>query len=250
MGDIFKFFKHTPPLENRIDNAITILSQQKKKLEFLNIKIKNKEKILFNYIVSFIKQNNLIRAKIYANELAEIRKLIKNINKSILIHEQMILRLETIKEIEIVFSQLNQTLNAIKDVIIEVNKIMPELSSNLDIINNIAQDLIINTGVREIEQPIVRSSECNNIIKEASELLEERLKENIPIPPTNLNNKIDKYLIDYVKRKNGEFDINEFCKITKISKEEILRTIEKLSNKGLIRILVAEEALNGIYGCE
>jgi division protein CdvB (Snf7/Vps24/ESCRT-III family) len=252
VGVIFKFFfKHTPPLEQKIDNTINILSLQKRKLEFLIIRIKEREKKLFSYIVLFIKQNNLVKAKIYANELLEVRKIIKNINKSILICEQLILRLETIKEVRIIFSQLNQTLNSIKDVILEVNKIMPEFLNNLDNIDTIAQDIIISTEAKEInESTIIESSECSNIIKEVSSLLKDKLERDIPIPPVDVDNKIDEYLVKYLKRKNGEFDISEFCKITKFPKEEVLKALERLSNKGLIKILVAEEIFDGVYGCK
>ena len=62
------------PLKNRLDEAGKKLQLQIARLAEIDNKLQQKNNLIFNKIVSAKKSNNETYAKVYANELAEIRK--------------------------------------------------------------------------------------------------------------------------------------------------------------------------------
>lgn len=111
-----RFFKRAPPLKDTLNDSIIRLTQQKRKLEILSLKIKSREKALFNSVTIALERKDPERARIYANELTEVKKVQKNVKKSILILEQLIIRMETLKEFGTAFAQLKPAIEVVKQV--------------------------------------------------------------------------------------------------------------------------------------
>ena len=68
------------PLKHKIDVAGKQLENQISKLDKLENQLKSKNTMIFEKIVSAQKSNNNSHAKMYANELAEIRKIQNMVN--------------------------------------------------------------------------------------------------------------------------------------------------------------------------
>ena len=77
-----KFFRRSPPLKDALDNTILRLSQQKKKLDLLGCKLKARERSLFDSCTSALTKKDSERAKIFSNELVEIKKINKKIGRA------------------------------------------------------------------------------------------------------------------------------------------------------------------------
>ena len=74
--------KPDAPLKNRLDTAQKKLQLQITKLAEIDTKLQQKNNAIFEKIVSSKKANNETYAKVYANELAEIRKHQKMISNA------------------------------------------------------------------------------------------------------------------------------------------------------------------------
>ena len=87
--------KPDAPLKNRLDAAQKKLQVQINRLEEIDTKLKSKNDIIFEKIVNAKKSNDENYARVYANELAEIRKHEQMISNAKLSMEQIQIRLNT-----------------------------------------------------------------------------------------------------------------------------------------------------------
>ena len=74
-------FRPDALLKNRLDAAQKKLQTQVKRLAEIDTKLQQKNDVIFKKIVDSKKSNNESYAKVYANELAEIRKHQRMIKK-------------------------------------------------------------------------------------------------------------------------------------------------------------------------
>ena len=91
--------KPEAPLKHRLDVAQKKLQMQISKLGETEQKLKQKDSIFMDKIVEATKTNNQAYAKMYANELAEIRKTNNTVSNAKLSMEQVQIRLNTVSEL-------------------------------------------------------------------------------------------------------------------------------------------------------
>ena len=89
-----------------------------------------------------LKKNNREKAAICATELAEVRKLVKFLYNVQLAIERVILRLETIKELGDIVSDLKPALRLLQNVSQELFQVLPDVSSELDNVNSTIQETL------------------------------------------------------------------------------------------------------------
>ena len=89
-----------------------------------------------------LKKNNKEKAAICATELAEVRKLVKFLYNVQLAIERVILRLETIKELGDIVSDLKPALRLLQNVSQELFQVLPDVSSELDNVNSTIQETL------------------------------------------------------------------------------------------------------------
>src|SRR3972149_11258684 len=89
---------HQEPLKERIAQCVYRLKVNQNRLEGANLKTQQHDRALFDKCVQATATKDNARAPMYANEIAEIRKMAKITLRSELAIEQVILRLETIQE--------------------------------------------------------------------------------------------------------------------------------------------------------
>jgi len=133
-----------------------------------------------------IKNQNRERATIFATELVEVRKLIDTFSKTEITIERIILRLETIKELSIVVIELRPALSALQSVAKCINNVMPEMAYELEAVNDSLTDTLAITTMGS-PQPVVplnvKTPGAEEILKEVSEVLENKIMESLPEPP-------------------------------------------------------------------
>jgi transcription initiation factor IIE alpha subunit len=121
-----------------------------------------------------------------ANELAEVRKLLKLLTQTQIAIERIILRLETIKELSTIMIDLKPALTALKNVTANLVETMPDIACELDKVNDSIQDTLTVTKLSS-EQPITYSNlktpAGEEILKEVNNAIEQRLTEQLPEPP-------------------------------------------------------------------
>jgi hypothetical protein len=133
-----------------------------------------------------LKKNNREKAAICATELAEVRKLVKFLYNVQLAIERVILRLETIKELGDIVSDLKPALRLLQNVSQELFQVLPDVSSELDNVNYTIQETLHATKLSADENliPVGKKTEGGEeILKEVTCFMQQKIAETLPEPP-------------------------------------------------------------------
>ena len=133
-----------------------------------------------------LKKNNKEKAAMCATEIAEVRKLVKFLYNVQLAIERVVLRLETIKELGDIVADLKPALRLLQGVSQELFQVLPDVSSELNTVNQTIQDTLHATKLTTDETviPVGKKTEAGEeILKEVSCFMEEKLAETLPEPP-------------------------------------------------------------------
>jgi hypothetical protein len=140
-----------------------------------------------------LKKNNKERAAMCANEIAEVRKLIKFLYSVQLAIERVILRLETIKELSDIVVDLKPALKLLQNVSSELFQVLPDVSSELNNVNEAIRETLYVTKISADESLIPvgkKTAGGEEVLNEVSSFLERKLSETLPEPPaTSLPSK-------------------------------------------------------------
>jgi division protein CdvB (Snf7/Vps24/ESCRT-III family) len=166
-----------------------MLRVQHSKLEQASFRLKERDRILFQTCVNALNKKNKERAAICANEIAEVRKLIKFLYNVELAIERVILRLETIKELNDIVFDLKPALKLLQSVSQQLLEVLPDVSSELSKVNEAISETLYSTKITADESLIpvnVKTPGGEEILKEVSRYLEQKLSEELPEPPATL----------------------------------------------------------------
>jgi hypothetical protein len=133
-----------------------------------------------------LKKNNKERAAMCANEIAEVRKLIKFLYNVQLAIERVILRLETIKELSDIVVDLKPALKLLQNVSQELFQVLPDVSTELNNVNDAIHETLQVTKITTDASVIPvgkKTAGGEEILKEVSGFLEQKLNETLPEPP-------------------------------------------------------------------
>lgn len=172
-----------------IAKSIRELKFQHVKLEQIRVRLVARDKILFEACVKAAKNKNRERAIICANELAEIRKLIKFLTHTQIAIERVILRLETIKELSAVIIDMKPALKALKGVASRLMNFMPEIAAELGKVSESIQETLSVSRIESPPPPLaltMKTPGAEQILNEVSSFLEEKITEQLPEPPISV----------------------------------------------------------------
>lgn len=176
-----------PPIKEVAAKSIYTLRVQQNKLEQASYRLKERDRVLFESCMHALKCNNKEKAAICANEIAEVRKLIKFLYNVQLAIERVILRLETIKELSEIVVDLKPALKLLQNVSQELFQVLPDVSTELSNVNNAISETLYATRINADESLIPLGKKTpggEEILKEVSAFLQEKLEESLPEPPT------------------------------------------------------------------
>ncbi|MCD6431549.1 hypothetical protein J7L33_02450 [Candidatus Bathyarchaeota archaeon] len=156
------------------------------KLEQVSFKLKERDKRLFKTCVHALRSNEKAKAAICANEMAEVRKLIKFLYNVELAIERVILRLETVRELSDIIIDLKPALRILQSVSKQLFEFLPDVSSELSEVNDVISETLYSTRLTTDESVIPvnkTTSGGEQILREVSEFLEQKISEKLPEPP-------------------------------------------------------------------
>ena len=133
-----------------------------------------------------LKKNNKEKAAMCANEIAEVRKLLKFLYNVQLAIERVVMRLETIRELSDIVADLKPALRLLQGVSQELFQVLPDVSSELNNVNQTIQETLYATKLSGDENviPVGKKTEGGEeILKEVSCFIEQKLAETLPEPP-------------------------------------------------------------------
>ena len=174
------------PLKPRLDAAVRRIELQVNKLDQASEKFSVRDRTIFARIVDAYTKHDTARANVFANELAEIRKMERLITNARLALEQIVLRLRTVSELGDVVSTLGPAVGVLRSVRTGLVSVFPEAESELGEIGNLLSGIMMEAGTEtgmSLNFNAV-NEDATKILTEASTVAEQRIKEKFPdLPP-------------------------------------------------------------------
>lgn len=189
-GDLIRSaFSRSPSLNELFLQMIRKLGSQHAYLELIAARLRERSRSMFSSCQSAIRGGHRERAAVYASELAEVKKLTTTVTQAQLAIEQVILRLETMREMESVTRDLRSALDVTQDVAEKLTAVMPRVASEMNKLSTLVAEML-DTTVVDSTPPItavaVRDEETEEILRETSFLAERDLRAKIPEPPAGV----------------------------------------------------------------
>ena len=180
-------------LKNRIVFAEKKLQIQISRLDDTHQKLQQNHDHVFQKLVAAQKIGNGPRAKAYALEVQEIRKVRKVIGEAKLAMEQIKLRLNTVSELGDVVVTLSPCMSLIKGLAPSISGFVPEINTSMNELSNMLGNMITDSSLKT--ESIMESNQDNAdtraILEEVHAILEGETKTNMPEPPSsNTSNTI------------------------------------------------------------
>ena len=188
--------KPEAPLKNRIDTAQKKLQLQISRLGEIDTKLKSKHDVIFEKIVNAKKSNNENYAKVYANELVELRKMKTMVGSAKLSMEQVQLRLNTVSELGDVVVTLSPCMSLIKGLSTSLGDMMPSDAASMQDLSNMLGDIVTGSSLTHDDSIGIietSNSDAMSILEEAQSIVEGNIRNNMPEPPVT-NTTIDSIL--------------------------------------------------------
>jgi division protein CdvB (Snf7/Vps24/ESCRT-III family) len=193
--------KPEAPLKNRIDTAQKKLQLQISRLGEIDTKLKSKHDVIFEKIVNAKKSNNENYAKVYANELVELRKMKNMVGSAKLSMEQVQLRLNTVSELGDVVVTLSPCMSLIKGLSTSLGDMMPSAAASMQDLSNMLGDIVTGSSITHDDSIGItetQNSDALSILEEAQSIVEGNIRNNMPEPPVT-NTTIDSILAEKEK---------------------------------------------------
>ena len=187
--------KPEAPLKHRLDIAQKKLQLQISKLGETEQKLKQKDTMFMDKIVEATKANNQPYAKMYANELAEIRKTNKTVSNAKLSMEQVQIRLNTVSELGDVVVTLSPCMSLIKGLSTSLGGMMPEVADSMQDLSSMLGDIVTGSTINHegtMGEFTTSNGDAQSILDEAQAMVEGQTRQNMPEPP--INNSIEDIL--------------------------------------------------------
>ena len=179
-------------LKNRIVFAEKKLQLQISRLDDTHQKLQQNHDHVFQKLVAAQKIGNESRAKAYALEVQEIRKVRKVIGEAKLAMEQIKLRLNTVSELGDVVVTLSPCMSLIKGLAPSISGFVPEINTSMNELSNMLGNMITDSSLKT--ESIMESNQDNAdtraILEEVHAVLEGETKTNMPEPPSSNTSNI------------------------------------------------------------
>ena len=173
-------------LKNRISDAGKKMEYQILRLDQVHNKLVQNHEQIFKKIVEAKLTRNESKARSYAVELQEIRKIQNKIAGAKLVMEQMKLRLSTVSELGDIVVTLSPCMSLIKGLAPSISGLFPQMNASMQDLPNMLEDLLTDSTLSP--EPIIQSyqgsADTDSILEEAHNVLEGKIKNSMPEPPT------------------------------------------------------------------
>jgi len=176
------------PLKPRLDFAVRRIELQIQRLEQAGDRFSDRDKSIFARIVEAYTKHDMPRANVFANELAEIRKMERMMMHAGLALEQIVLRLKTVSELGDIVSTLAPAVGVLRGIRSGIASIFPEAEKELGQIGTLLSGIIIDAG-QSTGLTInfeTANEDAQKILNEAATVAEQRIKEKFPELPAGM----------------------------------------------------------------
>jgi len=184
-----KFLNKIKPeaaLKNKIEGAGKKMEEQILRLEQAHNKLKQNHERIFKKIVEAKLTRNESKARTYATELIEIRKVRDRIGNAKLSMEHIKLRLSTVSELGDIVVTLSPCMSLIKGLAPSISTLMPQMHTSMEDLTNMFGDMLTDSSLsQESMTPTYQgNTDTDAILQEAHNVIEGKTRTAMPEPPT------------------------------------------------------------------
>lgn len=228
----------------------------KREVANLRFRLEGRRQSLFEHVVRAIEQRDDDRASVYAVELSEVKKVLRVVTVSELALTQMMVRLESIRDIGDVSVCMEEAFKILRGISPSVSGVVPALENATDEVKTMLSETLVGLGNLSPSVSLdIRSEGGEELLEKAKIYADEKamsLKENIPPQILSANGDT---VVEKVKRvallatdddsmEDSEFKPTIFMKSeTKSCVEESINSYVSRRN-GNLNVLEASTALN------
>jgi division protein CdvB (Snf7/Vps24/ESCRT-III family) len=274
---LFSFFFNTSEsgLKDKISAAVKQIEAHRKELETLRGKLEARRQSLFETTVRALEKKDEIRATVYANEHAELKKVLQVVTANELALTQITVRLESIRDLGDIVYQINSVFKILRKIGRTVSGMAPALESATEEVNATLTNAL--EGLSAVAPNIsldVKTDSENELVERAKMYAEQKslqLGEDIPsfiltakgntifentkkiallatgdtpnenecLPvmlSTPKSRNIDEEVRNYVAGKNGQFNVLEASSVLNLRPDEVEEAVLKLASEGKIML--------------
>lgn len=244
---------HPIPLKERVDKAVFRLNNQRQKLDQMTLRLQQRDRDMFQRCIGAQVSKDFARAKMFANECAEIRKMASVVLGSQLALEKVILRLQTVEEFGDVLVQIAPIMGVVKETKGRIAGVIPEVATELEEINSLLSDVKMETGevMEKSADTELPNEEAKQVLKESAEIAEEKMREQFPELPslemvtsqaekpvllTEIDSavSVEEMVLDYVKERSGRMSLSQCANELNLSQDSVKKALQKLKEEGKI----------------
>ena len=173
-------------LKNRISDAGKKMEYQILRLDQVHNKLVQNHEQIFKKIVEAKLTQNESKARTYAIELHEIRKIKNKIASAKLTMEQIKFRLSTVSELGDIVVTLSPCMSLIKGLAPSISTLMPQMHTSMEDLTNMFGDMLTDSSMsQESMTPTYQgNTDTDAILQEAHDVIEGKTRTSMPEPPT------------------------------------------------------------------
>jgi len=189
IGERLRNAFNTPgPLKPRLDALMHQIQIVMAKLDNSMAKLRDRDAALFAKTVAAVQKHEPQRASMFANELAEVRKVGKMVTQSKLALEQIVLRLNTITELGDIVTTLAPATSIVRSVKQDIVGVMPDAEGEMGEVSSLLSGILVDAGsmggyTMNFE---TANEEAEMALSEAAAVAESRMKEKFPDIPQSV----------------------------------------------------------------
>lgn len=176
------------PLKPRLDFSVRRIEVQIQRLDQATERFSERDKSMFAKVVEAYSRQDLPHANVFANELAEIRKMEKTVIHARLALEQIVLRLKTVTELGGMVATLAPAVGVLRNVRTATAGVLPDAGRELEQIGTLLSGIIMDAGqTTGLTLSFGATNEdAQKILNEAATVAEQRIKEKFPELPAGV----------------------------------------------------------------
>lgn len=235
-------FELSEEFRMKVEKAVTMLNAHIERLNNKYREMHARSKQYFERTVESLLSKDDEKAKIYAAEIAEIRKLAGIVLHSQLVLLQVKIRLESILELGEALALVRPLAAMLENVVDEIRDVAPEASENLRNLIGLIDDFMSSAGVYvepASEKVSETTEEASFVLEEARRIAAEKIRQSFPEAPKL--SEVEKAIYRFVMENDlEELDLETCAAKLNLDMDTISGALKSLHDKGLIQLETAE----------
>ncbi len=175
-------------LVSQINNATSIVYNQLSRLKALDSRFASMEAYYLDQVAASIKTGNNGRARILANELANLKKVRRTTQHTGMALEALVIRFSTLNEFAMILDTIDPTVDMIKGIQDDLRRAVPQAGQALSEVSSVTADILTSANMRSdlgrISTPMDQAA--YDILSEIEGALETETKAKLPEIPADM----------------------------------------------------------------